>query len=94
MAMHLAPGRPAGLAAPPLDAAIVVVECVGRTVWMLAERAAPAELAVPAVRTAQRPMVVKDHMYDSKIIDIKFHAAVNGRCVARRARVVRCILFV
>lgn len=24
-------------------------------------------------------MVVKDHMYDSKIVDIKFHSSINGR---------------
>ncbi|KAI7845268.1 hypothetical protein COHA_001310 [Chlorella ohadii] len=28
---------------------------------------------------SQRPMVVKDHMYDSKIVDIKFHSSINGR---------------
>ena len=24
-------------------------------------------------------MVVKDHMYDSPIVDIKFHSSINGR---------------
>ncbi|PSC72487.1 Nucleolar 10 [Micractinium conductrix] len=27
---------------------------------------------------SQRPMQVKDHMYDSRIVDIKFHSTING----------------
>ena len=32
----------------------------------------------PAPGCLQRPMQVKDHMYDSRIVDIKFHSTING----------------
>lgn len=36
-------------------------------------------LLCPPHGVLQRPMVVKDHMYDSRIVDIKFHSSINGR---------------